>query len=198
MRKIILMLLSVLYLNSNAQNSLWLEQGENTLIIFEFKDFKENVFNYIYTESEFKNNKTPSTYILASRDQKWWDKNIWIHGEFRTFVGDKFLTDNIYLIGPMFEIVGGKIGFINIQTMYRYDGKSNFQVTALSDVEYKKLFYSMYIDMYGTDNFYFHTENRLFIKLVNHVRIGGNVIATLNEEKKGLKIKPMFIIRIDL
>lgn len=185
-------------MSADAQNSLWLEQGKNTLLVFEFKDFKDDVFNYIYVESELKDSKTPSTYVLVSRDQKWWDKNIWIHGEFRTFVGEQFLNDNIYLIGPMFGLADGKLGFINLQTMYRYDGKSNFQATFLSDIEYKRILYSMYLDTYGTDKFYAHSENRLFFKLVNHVRIGGNLIVTLNEVKKGLDFKPMAELRIDL
>ena len=182
-----------------AQNSVWLEKGkEGPLLVAEFKDAKDNVFNYLYVESELSNNITNSTYILASRDQKWWDKNIWVHGEIRTFVGKDFASDNIFLIGPMFGLLEGKYGFLNVQTMYRYDGKSNFQVSILSDVEYKSILYSMFLDTYGTDKFYAHTENRLFIKLFNPVRIGGNLVVTLNEVEKGIKLKPMAVIRIDL
>ena len=182
-----------------AQNSVWLEKGkEGPLLVAEFKDAKDNVFNYLYVESELSNNITNSTYILASRDQKWWDKNIWVHGEIRTFVGKDFASDNIFLIGPMFGLLEGKYGFLNVQTMYRYDGKSNFQVSILSDVEYKSILYSMFLDTYGTDKFYAHTENRLFIKLFNPVRIGGNLVVTLNEVEKGVKLKPMAVIRIDL
>ena len=182
-----------------AQNSVWLEKGkEDPLLVAEFKDAKDNVFNYLYVESELSNNITNSTYILASRDQKWWDKNIWVHGEIRTFVGKDFASDNIFLIGPMFGLLEGKYGFLNVQTMYRYDGKSNFQVSILSDVEYKSILYSMFLDTYGTDKFYAHTENRLFIKLFNPVRIGGNLVVTLNEVEKGIKLKPMAVIRIDL
>ena len=182
-----------------AQNSVWLEKGkEGPLLVAEFKDAKDNVFNYLYVESELSNNITNSTYILASRDQKWWDKNIWVHGEIRTFVGKDFASDNIFLIGPMFGLLEGKYGFLNVQTMYRYDGKSNFQVSILSDVEYKSILYSMFLDTYGTDKFYAHTENRLFIKLFNPVRIGGNLVVTLNEVEKGIKLKPMAVIRVDL
>jgi hypothetical protein len=191
----------ILFLSATlfAQNSVWLEKGKETpLLVAEFKDAKDNVFNYLYVESELSNNITNSTYILASRDQKWWDKNIWVHGEIRTFVGKDFASDNIFLIGPMFGLLEGKYGFLNVQTMYRYDGKSNFQVSILSDVEYKSILYSMFLDTYGTDKFYAHTENRLFIKLFNPVRIGGNLVVTLNEVEKGIKLKPMAVIRVDL
>ena len=198
MKKILILLLIAASVPSFAQNSVWLEEGENTLVVAEFKDFKEDVFNYIYVESEIKSGVAPSTYVLASRDQKWWKANIWVHGEFRTFVGKDFLSDNIYLIGPMFGLAEGKLGFLNLQTMYRYDGKSNFQVTLLSDVEYKRFLYSMYVDTYGTDKFYAHSENRLFIKLIDPVRIGGNLIVSLNEAKKGFDFKPMAVLRIDL
>ncbi len=195
-------LLLMLFLStiSFAQNSIWLEKGEsNPLLVAEFKHMpNDNVFNYLYVESELSHNVTNSTYILASRDQKWWDKNIWVHGEIRTFVGKDFSSDNIFLIGPMFGLLEGKYGFLNVQTMYRYDGKSNFQVSILSDVEYKSILYSMFLDTYGTDKFYAHTENRVFIKLFNPIRIGGNLLVTLNEVEKGIKITPMAVIRIDL
>lgn len=200
MKKLLLSLLFVLIsLCSYSQNSLWIEKGkDNPLVVFEYKDIKDNVFNYIYVESEISKNVTNSTYVLASRDQKWWDKPIWVHGEFRTFLSKDFLSDNIYLIGPMFEITSSKLEFVNIQTMYRYDGKSNFQITLLSDVEYKRFLYSMYMDNYGTDKWYFHSENRLFIKIIDPVRIGGNLLVTLNETKKGIDLKPMAVLRIDL
>lgn len=198
MKRVLLLLAALVSLSINAQNSVWLEEGKNTLVVAEFKDFKENVFNYLYVESEIKSGATPSTYVLASRDQKWWNKNIWVHGEFRTFVGNDFLSNNIYLIGPMFGLAEGKLGFLNLQTMYRYDGKSNFQVSLLSDIEYKRIYYSMFIDTYGTDKFYAHSENRLFIKLIDPVRIGGNLIITLNEVEKGFDFKPMAVLRIDL
>ena len=193
-----MLMLTVGIVGMLAQNSVWLEEGDNTLVVAEFKDCKDNVFNYLYVESEIKSGKAPSTYVLFSRDQKWWDKNIWVHGEFRTFVGKDFLSDNIYLIGPMFGLAEGKLGFLNLQTMYRYDGKSNFQVSLLSDIEYKRIYYSMFIDTYGTDKFYAHSENRLFIKLIDPVRIGGNLIVTLNEVEKGFDFKPMAVLRIDL
>lgn len=194
----LLLMLTVGIVAIEAQNSIWLEEGKNTLVVAEFKDSKDNVFNYLYVESEIKSGAAPSTYVLASRDQKWWDKNIWVHGEFRTFVGEEFLSNNIYLIGPMFGLAEGKLGFLNLQTMYRYDGKSNFQVTLLGDVEYKRIYYSMFLDTYGTDKFYAHSENRLFFKVVEPIRVGGNLIVTLNEVKKGFDFKPMAVVRIDL
>lgn len=198
MKRVLLLLITLLSLSVNAQNSVWLEEGKNTLVVAEFKDAKDNVFNYLYVESEIKNSVTPSTYVLASRDQKWWDKSIWVHGEFRTFVGNDFLSNNIYMIGPMFDLAEGKLGFLNLQTMYRYDGKSNFQVSVLSDIEYKRIYYSMFLDTYGTDKFYAHSENRLFIKLIDHIRVGGNLIITLNETTKGFDFKPMAVLRLDL
>lgn len=184
-----------------AQNSVWLEKGRgDALVVAEFKHIpNDSIFNYIYVESDFsKHNDTRSTYVLISRDQKWWEAPVWVHGEIRTFVGKDFSMDNVYLIGPMFELTGGKLGFINLQTMYRYDGKSNYQVTFLSDVEYGRFFYSMYADFYGSDRMYLHTENRFFFKVVPHVRIGANLVLTNGEISEDFDFKPMAVLRIDL
>lgn len=200
MKRLFLSLLIFVSLISYSQNSLWIEKGKHDpLVVFEFsQDKTDNINNYIYVESELSHNITNSTYILASRDQKWWNKPIWIHGEFRTFVGQDILSNNIYMIGPMFQIVNGSLGFFNIQTLYRYDGKNNYQVTLLSDIEYKRLYFSAYIDNYGVDEFHFHNENRIFFKINNSIRIGCNLVLNLNEEEKGLYFNPMGVLRIDL
>lgn len=196
---VMLMLLFAIPGYSQDNNSIWLERSKDkTLLVGEFKDIHERAFNYLYVESEIDSRDTKSTYVLGSTDRKWWDKNIWVHGEFRTFLSKDFSMNNIYLIGPNFEALSGKAGFLNVQTMYRYDGKNNFQVSILSDLEWKFIYYSMFLDTYGTDKFYAHSENRLFFRLFNPVRIGGNLIATLNEEEKGLKLTPMLLIRVDL
>ena len=190
---------------SNAQdsmfknNSIWLERAKDrTLVVGEFKDSHERSYNYLYVESDISSREVNSTYVLASTDRKWWDCGIWIHGEFRTFLAKDFSADNIYLIGPNFELLSGKCGFLNLQTMYRYDGKNNFKVSLIGDVEYKRLYSSMIFDSYGVDKFYFHSENRLFFKIAGPVAAGGNLLVTLNEEEKGLKWTPMALIRIDL
>lgn len=196
-----MLLMVIICIVASAQNSIWLEKGKgDALAVAEFKHIpNDDVFNYIYVELDIsKHNDTRSSYLLISRDQKWWDTHMWIHAEFRSFVGKDFSTDNVFLIGPNFEMIGGKVGFINLQTMYRYDGKSNFQITMLSDVEYKRFFYSMYADFYGTDRLYMHTENRFFFKVVPHVRVGANLILTTGETTRYFDFKPMGILRIDL
>lgn len=201
-RKMICSVIILVFFCSTAyaqNNSVWLERSKDrTLLVGEFKDIHEKAYNYLYVESELDSKETKSTYVLASTDRKWWDNNIWIHGEFRTFVSKDFSLNNIYLIGANFEIISGKTGFLNVQTMYRYDRKNNFQVSLLSDIEYKFIYYSMYIDTYGTDKFYAHSENRLFFRTFKLVRLGGNLLVTLNEEEKGLKLTPMLLIRVDL
>ena len=200
MKKLLFLFLMMLPVASNAQNSVWLEKGKgDALVVAEFKDNHDNVFNYIYVESDFsKHNDTRSTYVLVSRDQKWWKTPVWVHGEIRSFVGKDFSTDNVFLIGPNMELTSGKHGFIDLQMMYRYDGKSNFQVTALSDVEYGRFLYSMYADFYGYDKIYMHTENRFFLKVIPHVRIGANLVLTNGEVSEHFNFKPMGILRIDL
>lgn len=195
-----LLLMASVGIAVSAQNSIWLEKGKgDALVVAEFKDIHDDVFNYIYVESDFsKHNDTRSTYVLASRDQKWWKTPVWVHGEIRSFVGQDFSTDNVFLIGPMFELTGGKLGFINLQTMYRYDGKSNFQITFLSDVESGRFFYSMYADFYVYDKLYMHTENRFFFKVIPHVRIGANLVLTNGEVSEHFDFKPMGVLRIDL
>ena len=199
MKKFLFVLVAVVCCEKlSAQNSLWYEQGQEALIVAEFKDDNAKAFNYLYVESLFKKSKMESTYVLMSRDQKWWDPKIWVHGEFRTFVSQDGLSDNVYLLGPMFGLADGNWGFLNLQTMYRYDGKSNFQVSLLSDVEYGRFYYTMFADMYGTDKLYLHSENRFFFKLFNPIRIGANFLVTVNEIEKGFDIKPMAVLRVDL
>lgn len=201
MKKLLFLLLIIVSLPSFTQNSIWFEKGKgDALAVAEFKDIpNDNVFNYIYVELDIsKHNDTRSNYLLISRDQKWWDMHMWIHGEFRSFVGSDFSTDNIFLVGLNTEIVGNKYGFINLQTMYRYDGHSNCQITLLSDWEYGRFFYSMYADFYGHDRTYLHTENRFFLKIVPHVRVGANLVLTSGEVSEGLDFKPMAVLRFDL
>ena len=203
MKKLLFLLLVMASIPSYSQNnSIWLEKGKgDALAVAEFKDFpNDNVFNYLYVELDIsKYNDTRSTYILASRDQKWWDMRLWIHGEFRSFVGKDFSTDNVYLIGPMVELVGGKYGFLNLQALYRYDGKTNYQVTFLSDVEYKRFYYSMFADTYGSDDdLCVHSENRFFFKVIPCLRAGANIVITSKEGNGDFYIKPMAVLRIDL
>lgn len=198
MRKFVLLLFCLLCFDLFAQNSIWYEQGENSLVVAEFKDNNKKAYNYLYVESLFKKNQMKSTYVLLSCDQKWWEPNIWVHGELRTFVGKDILSDNVWLIGPMFGIADGKLGFLNLQTMYRYDVKSNIQVSLLSDIEWKRIYYSMFADFYGTDKVYMHSENRLFFKVTGPIRIGANILLSLNEISNGFDIKPMAVLRIDL
>jgi hypothetical protein len=200
MKKILILLLIAASVPSFAQNSIWLEKGKcDALVVAEFKDSHDDVFNYIYVESDFsKHNDTRSTYVLASRDQKWWDTPVWIHAEIRSFVGKDFSTDNVFLIGPNTELINNKYGFINLQMMYRYDGHSNCQITVLSDWEYSRFLYSMYADFYGYDKTYMHTENRFFFKVIPHVRIGANLVLTSGEISSGFDFKPMGVLRIDL
>ena len=118
MKKLLFLLLVMVSIPSYSQNnSIWLEKGKgDVLAVAEFKDIpNDNIFNYIYVELDLsKHNDTRSNYLLISRDQKWWNTNVWIHGEFRSFVCSDFSTDNIFLVGINTEIVGNKYGFINI------------------------------------------------------------------------------------
>ena len=196
---IILLFFSITTLQTQAQNSLWLEKRkDNTLLVAEFKDFHPRYFNYLYVESELGSTKTKSVYVLFSRDQKFWDENIWIHGEFRTFAAFEEKFNTIFLLGPMFTFMVNKTGFVNLQTMYRYDGKSNAQISLLSDLTYKRLYYTMFADFYGTDKLYMHSENRLFFNVYKCINIGCNVILMLNETEKQFKVKPLAVLRIDL
>lgn len=196
---IFLFLLSTLFSRSQDNNSIWLERSKDrTLLVGEFKDPHDRSYNYLYVESDLDFHKTGSTYVLASTDRKWWDAGIWVHGELRTFLTNDFSADNVYLIGPNFDVISGKAGFLNIQTMYRYDGRSNFQVSVLADLEYRFIYYTMFADTYGPDRLYVHSENRLFFRIFKPVRIGTNLLVTVNEEEKGIRLTPMAVLRVDL
>lgn len=198
MKRLLLLFILFVSLNCFSQNSIWLEHGKNTLAVIELNSAGDNYYNYLYLENELKDNNTLASYLLISRDQKFWKVPIYIHGEFRSYIGKDILTDNIYLIGPMFELTSGKLGYINLQTMYRYDGRNNYQVSLLGQFKYKRFLYDAYIDSYGTEKFQFESENRFFFKIIDPISIGCNFFVKLNIEKSGIEIKPMGLIRIDI
>lgn len=201
MRKLLVLLFSVLCVEIYAQDSYsaWFQQGKQSVLTFEYIGNGDNFMNYLYTDIEFgSKNTTNSVYILASRDQKFWDRNIFIHGELRVLTCPEMCFDNVYLLGPMFGLIGKDNGFLNLQTMFRYDGKADYQVSLLGEYSYKRFYYSGFYDTYGTDKIYCHSENRFFFTVYKKLRIGANFIFTINEEEKSPHLKPMGVVRIDL
>lgn len=198
---IIVFILSALTLSAQNDNSysVWIEKGEDFKVVTETDLSGNRNYNYIYGEIVTKNNKTTSAYLQILREQKWWNAPILIHAEFRSFLADNEKINNVYLIGPTFEVVDTKAGFIDIQTLYRYDGKNNYQLTLLSEWNYKRFKYTMHADLYGTDRLYILSENRFFFKICKNVRIGANIeLSNKTINPDGFKIRPLRILRFDL
>ena len=119
--------------------------------------------------------------------------------EFRSFLTDIEKVNNAYLAGTSFEVLDTKDGFFDIQTLYRYDGKNNCQITLLNEWNYKRLRYSMYADFYGMDKLYILSENRFFFQLCKNIRIGTNIELSNNViNPDGFKCRPLGVLRFDL
>lgn len=199
MKRVLFILFAFISIEAYAQdNSMWLQKGEDMKLTFEFKNNKENVFNYLYAESVFDKDKTGSAYIQYARDQKWWEAPVYAHAEFRSFIDKDGISEMAFIVGPSFTLLDKSFGFMYLQPLYRYNGKHNYQLTLLTDMEYKRLYYTMFADMYGTEKVFLHSENRFFFKVVKSFRVGLNCILTVNELKNGIKIQPLGVIRIDL
>lgn len=194
-------ILSALSLSAQNNNSysVWLEKGEDFKVVTETDLSGDRNYNYIYGEIVTKDNKTTSAYLQILREQKWWNAPILIHAEFRSYINYNEKINNVYLIGTTFEIVDTKAGFIDIQTLYRYDGKNNYQLTLLSEWNYKRFKYTMYADFYGTDKLYMLSENRFFFQICKNIRIGANIeLSNKTVNPDGFKICPLGILRFDL
>ena len=192
-------LFSTLTITAQNNYSVWLEKGEEFKVVTETDLSGERNYNYIYGEIVTDNNQTTSAYLQILREQKWWDAPIMIHAEFRSFLTDIEKVDNVYLIGTAFRVLDKNAGFLDVQTLYRHDGKSNCQVTLLSVWNYKRFMYSMYADFYGMDKFYAYSENRFFFQLCKNIRIGANIELTnhvINPD--GFKCRPLGVLRFDL
>ena len=196
---LMMMLCATGFAQTNYENSIWFQQGSDSKLVFEFKSNKDHkIYNYFYAEGVFDKNKFESVYLQYARDQRWWKAPVFVHAEFRAFI-DKFGTyENVWLGGPSFEVLDKPFGYIDIQTLYRYDGKSNYQLTLLSEMTYKRFYYTMFADMYGTSKIGFHSENRFFFNVWGPFKIGVNCILTVNELKDGFKAQPLGIVRVDI
>ncbi len=197
----IILFLTSLSLSAQMDNnySVWLEKGEDFKIVAETDLSADRNYNYIYGEVVTKDNKTTSAYLQILREQKWWDAPVFVHAEFRSFLTNSEKINNVYLIGTSFEIVDNEHGFLDIQTLYRHDGKNNYQLTMLNEWNYKRFRYSMYADFYGVNKLYILSENRFFFKVCDNLRIGANIELSNNViNDNSFKCRPFGIIRFDL
>lgn len=192
-------LFSALTITGQNNYSVWLEKGEDFKVVSETDLSGERNYNYIYGEIVTKSNQTTSAYLQILREQKWWNAPILIHVEFRSFLTDIEKVNNVYLAGTSFEVLDTKAGFFDIQTLYRYDGKNNCQVTLLNEWNYKRFRYSMYADFYGMDKLYILSENRFFFQLCKNIRIGTNIeLSNYVINPDGFKCRPLGVLRFDL
>lgn len=196
---ILTIVFSSLFSYAQENYSVWIEKGDEMKIVTETDLAGDRNYNYIYGEIVTESNQTTTAYLQILREQKWWNAPISIHAEFRSFLLEGEKVNNVYLIGTSFRTVDVNAGFIDIQTLYRYDTKNNAQLTLLSEWNYKRFRYSMYADFFGMDKLYMLSENRFFYQICGFIRIGANVeLSNHVINMDGFKCRPFAVLRFDL
>ena len=142
MKKIILTILfGLLFVTGQSQN-IQVEWGKELKIVAETELHDDNSMSFLYTELVVDNNKAASTYVQLFREQKFWETPIYIHIEFRSFIAEQFLTNNVYMLGAAWNVLSKENGYITLEAMYRYDDCNNWQFTTVSGFFYKNLSFS--------------------------------------------------------
>lgn len=181
-----------------AQN-IQVAKGKELKVIAETELHDENSMSFLYTEVTLDNGKSTSSYVQLFREQKFWETPIYIHAEFRTFLAEQFLTDNIYMLGAAWGVMANDNSYITLEALYRYDGQNNWQFTTVGGFNYKRLSFAHYADFYGVGKIYIFSENKLFYQIAKHLKIGTNIELGLNtREGKRLSCYPFAIVRFDL
>lgn len=181
-----------------SQN-IQIAKGKELKVVAETELHDNNSMSFLYTELIVENNQTASTYVQLFREQKFWEYPIYIHAEFRTFIAEQFLTNNIYMLGAAWGVLAKENGYITLEAMYRYDDKNNWQFTTVGGFTYKLISFSHYADFYGADRLYMFSENKLFFQLFKNLKIGTNIELGLNtREGKKWSCYPFAVLRIDL
>lgn len=199
MKKIVLLLTACLFSCVIEAQNVQISWGEELKVIAETEMYDDNSMSFLYTELIVDNNKTASTYVQLFREQKFWEAPIYIHTEFRTFLAEQFLTNNIYMLGAAWGVAAKENWYITLEALYRYDDRNNWQFTTVGGFNYKKLSFSHYADFYGIDRLYMFSENKLFFQFTKHFKVGANIELGLNtREGKEWSCFPFAILRIDL
>lgn len=184
--------------DGNAQN-IQVAYGEELKVVAETELHDENSMSFLYTELVVEDNRAASTYVQLFREQKFWEAPVYIHAEFRTFIAEQFLTNNVYMLGAAWGVFAKENGYITLEAMYRYDDRNNWQFTTVGGFTYKLISFSHYADFYGVDRLYMFSENKLFFQLSKNFKIGTNIELGLNtREGKKWSCFPFAVLRIDL
>lgn len=199
MKKYILTLtVALLSLASMAQN-IQVAWGKEWKVVAETELHDENSMSFLYTELVVDDNKATSTYVQLFHEQKFWGVPIYIHAEFRTFIAEQFLTDNVYMLGAAWSVLANEWSYITMEALYRHDGRNNWQFTTVGGFDYGRWAFSHYADFYGTGKLYLFSENKLFYQLSTHLKVGTNIELGLNaREGKKWSCYPFALIRVDL
>lgn len=182
----------------DAQN-IQIAYGEELKVIAETELHDNNSMSFLYTELVIEDNKAASTYVQLFREQKFWEAPVYIHAEFRTFIAEQFLTNNVYMLGAAWGVLAKENGYVTLEAMYRYDDRNDWQFTTVGGFDYGRLSFSHYADFYGVDKLYVFSENKIFYQLSKHVKVGTNIELGLNaRENKEWSCFPFAVLRIDL
>lgn len=151
------------------------EAGEEFKIVGEVLAFRENSFTYMYCETPIRRGRAVSGYFQFFRQQKFWKAPVFLHAEFRTFVTKDFDTDNIYMAGGAWNFLTTSRGTVALELLYRYDGRSNYQLTLAANWAKGRWSYAGYADFFGPSTLHIFSENKMFADIYAGLALGVNL-----------------------
>ena len=185
MKKIFLALLLFFCIGATAQTTAELFIGKQQKIFLERTFVTDNSCTFGYLEATYGG----GVMFKAFHEQKFWKAPIYGHVEYQT----TFDGNHVYVAGVgLYKFL--KNGFLELCPMYKYDGKSNWNLSFIYLLNWK------YIELYGYNHVWgqnkpcFFGEQRVHFKIGNHFRIGGALDISYFDK---FSITPMFGLRYD-
>lgn len=140
--------------------------GSTTRIFLEKTHTTDNGTTFAYVEGTFGG----GAYAQFFQEYKWWEVPLFVHGEYRT----TFDGNHTAIVGPAYSFYLNN-GFISLAPYYRYDlglNTSSVQgsLTYLLDFGWLELY--GYNDVWYDGAVNFYGEERLHLRLTDHIKIG--------------------------
>ena len=165
MKKIFVAVIAVLCLvaNVNAQNfQVFYGRNNEVRLIGEQQRFTDKVFDYAYVEAG-----TNGAYVQLIHEQTLWS-SLALHLEGRTTFNE---VVGIVGLGWTF---GFETGTIGAQALYRHDATGpNWQTSGVYSFDWGWCDLYGYLDFWGQNSPNLYSETRFYIKVFEHLRIGG-------------------------
>lgn len=139
----------------------------------------ENYVGYAYVElgtQPFSNGDSYWAYAQMFWEQKFWQRPIYFHAEYRTLLADGGRDDNFYL--GLAYTFGLDKGFVALEPLYKYsrNGGHGMQFSVVGGCEWKYISLAYFSDIYRTSKMHvpltMYNECRLFFKVCPRFHTG--------------------------